>query len=197
MNNENTSIREPEWLYRALRQGKEEAFIHLFRVYYKPLWSYAFRILRDRETANDLVQEVFCKLYEDHASLLITTSLKSYLYRSVYYRSLNHLKHKRVEQSYADGQLFDFYLNHLIQTPDAEIALREEVVNKALESAIHALPARCREIVNLSKNESLSNREIALRMGISVKTVEAQKTIAFSRLRKELEWLFYVMILLA
>ena len=82
-----------------------------------------------------------------------------------------------------------FYFSEIVQTPEAELALLGENINNALREAIDKLPERCREVFVLSKIEELSNKEIAERLNISVKTVEVQMTKALSRLRKELEWL--------
>ena len=71
-------------LLEALRKGEEKAFEYLFDRYYEGLLNYAGRIVREIELAHDLVQETFCKLYEDHTGLNIHLSVKSYLYKSVY-----------------------------------------------------------------------------------------------------------------
>ena len=178
-----------EVLLETLRKGEEKAFVYLFDKYYEGLLNYAGRIVRETELAHDLVQETFCKLYEEHVNLDIHLSIKSYLYRSVYNRCLNEIKHQKVVSNYADRELLDFYFSEIVQTPEAELALLGEDINNALREAIGKLPERCREVFVLSKMEELSNKEIAERLGISVKTVEVQMTKALSRLRKELEWL--------
>ena len=176
-----------EVLLEALQKGEEKAFVYLFDRYYEGLLNYAGRIVRETELAHDLVQETFCKLYEDH--LNIHLSVKSYLYKSVYNSCLNEIKYQKVVNNYADRELLDFYFSEIVQTPEAELALQNEDIRKALEEAINKLPERCREVFVLSKVEELSNKEIAEKLNISVKTVEVQMTKALSRLRKELEWL--------
>ena len=102
---------------------------------------------------------------------------------------MNEIKHRKVVNNHIDRELLDFYFSEIVQTPEAELALLGENINNALREAIDKLPERCREVFVLSKMEELSNKEIAERLNISVKTVEVQMTKALSRLRKELEWL--------
>ena len=179
-------------LLEALRKGEEKAFEYLFDRYYEGLLNYAGRIVRETELAHDLVQETFCKLYEDHASLNIHLSIKSYLYKSVYNSCLNEIKHQKVVRNYADREVLDFYFSEIVQAPEAELTLQNEDIRKALEEAISKLPERCREVFVLSKVEELSNKEIAEKLNISVKTVEVQMTKALSRLREELEWVLCI-----
>lgn len=182
-------------LMASLKEGREGAFAYVFKEYYGVLLNYASRILHDAEVANDLVQEVFCRLYEKRGELRGEIDLKPYLYRIVYNDCLNVIKHRNIEQNYVNGELLDFYFSKVIETPEAELALQSEELREAVQVAIQKLPVRCREIFVLSKIEGLSNKEIAERLGISVKTVENQMTVALSKLRKELEWLLFLIFL--
>lgn len=177
-----------------MHRGENRAFEYLFDNYYEGLLNYAGRIVGDVEVAHDLVQGAFCKLYEDCATLEIHLSIKSYLYKSVYYRCLDEIKHRKVVNDYVDRELLDFYFTEVVQSPEAELELLGEDVNRALQEAMEQLPDRCREIFKLSKLDELSNKEIAERLGLSVKTVEVQMTKALSRLRKELEWLLNLIL---
>ncbi|MDR1273776.1 MAG: RNA polymerase sigma-70 factor [Odoribacteraceae bacterium] len=185
---------ETDELINEIREGKEEAFATVFHLYYKPLLSYAYRILRDPELANDTVQGAFCHFYEHRARISITLSIKSYLYKTVYNACLDAIKHRKVQHNYVNQQLLDFYFSKIVQTPEAEMALYNESIGEELRKAIDRLPARCREIFVLSKYDGLSNKQIAEQLNISEKTVEAQMTNAFSRLRKDLEWLLCLIL---
>ena len=88
--------------------------------------------------------------------------------------------------------MLDFYFEEVVQRPEVEVELLEQDIRKVLEEAVERLPERCREVFVLSKMEELSNKEIAEKLNVSVKTVEAQMTKALSRLRKDLEWLLCV-----
>ena len=176
-------------LIAGLRRGKEEAFAYVFRLYYGPLLNYAGRILKDTELANDVVQECFCKLYERRKELKEELEVRPYLYKSVYNSCMDAIKHQKVRDNYINQELLDFYFSKVVETPEAEQALLDEDLKGAIQDAINKLPERCREIFVLSKVDGLSNKQIAEQLNISMKTVEAQMTTAFVRLRKELGWL--------
>ena len=118
--------------------------------------------------------------------------LRPYLYKVVYNSCLDAIKHRKVESNYINQELLDFYFSKVVETPEAELLLVEEDLIGAIQEAVERLPERCREIFELSKMEGLSNKQVAEKLDISVKTVENQMTIAFSRLRKELEWLLCI-----
>lgn len=179
-------------LLTSLQKGDEEAFAYVFKTFYPPLFNYAGRILRDEEQANDVVQDTFCRLYENRSNITIHISLKSYLYRSVYNNCIDLIRHKKVANAYVDAKMLDFYFSRIIQLPEAELKMLDEDIGEAIREAIAHLPERCRQIFCLSKLEGLSNKQIAEQLGISVKTVETQMTTAFVRLRKELEWLLFM-----
>lgn len=181
-------------LLTSLQKGDEEAFAYVFKTFYSPLFNYAGRILRDEEQANDVVQDTFCRLYENRSNITIHISLKSYLYRSVYNNCIDLIRHKKVANAYVDAKMLDFYFSRIIQLPEAELKMLDEDIGEAIREAIAHLPERCRQIFCLSKLEGLSNKQIAEKLGISVKTVETQMTTAFVRLRKELEWLLFIII---
>ena len=177
-------------LTAGLRRGKEEAFAYVFRMYYSPLLNYAGRILKDVEAANDVVQECFCRLYERRRELRKELQVRPYLYKSVYNACMDAIKHQKVASNYINQELLDFYFSKVVETPEAEQALLDEDLKGAIQDAINKLPERCREIFVLSKVDGLSNKQIAEQLNISMKTVEAQMTTAFVRLRTELGWLF-------
>lgn len=183
---------DSEQLIAELRDGKEEAFARVFRMYYSPLLNYAGRILRDAELANDLVQETYCRLFERRKELNEELQIRPYLYKSVYNSCLDAIKHRKVESNYINQELLNFYFSKVVETPEAELELLDEDLKGAIQEAMKKLPERCREIFELSKIEGLSNKQIAEKLDISIKTVESQMTTAFVRLRKELGWLLCI-----
>ena len=185
---------EDRELLMLLRHGEISAFVDIYTKYYDALLNYADRLLNDVETARDVVQQVYYKIWENRATLNISLSVKAYLFRSVYHGSLNTLAHRKNIQKYEQEQLSDFYFSTIIQSPEAEETLWKSDIEEAIQEAITVLPEKCREVFVLSKIEGLKNREIAEKLGISEKTVERLMSIALSKLRDELDWLLQIVL---
>lgn len=171
----------------ALKNGDMRAFEYVYITYSDSLLNYADRLLNDTHTAQDVVQQVYYKIWENRTSLEITLSIRAYLYKSVYYGCLNTLTHRKNIRPYEQLQTGNLYLSHILQTPEAEISLWQSDMEEILREAIETLPEKCRKVLLLSKYEGLKNKEIAQQLGISEKTVERHITIALSKLRQHLD----------
>lgn len=150
----------------------------------------------DQAVAEDLVQECFAYLWENWSRLAPIDSLKSYLFKSVKNGALNHLKAKFIRSK----EPFPHEFNEKVsdQQPSAQELMEAHDLETILEKALQALPEGCRTIFVLKRFNDYSNKEIAELLGISVKTVEAQMTIALARLRNYVikQWGNSVFILL-
>jgi RNA polymerase sigma-70 factor (ECF subfamily) len=173
---------EEQNILEALRHNDRQAFEQIFRDSYKPLKAYAFRFVNDLATAENMVQDIFLKLWQNRHSLVITTSLVHYLFRSVRNHSLNHLEKTRVRTGYLRMQMEKTQDEEDFSAFYPEIGLLEKI-----ESAISALPPKRQEIFRLAREEGLKYREIADQLDLSVKTVEAQMTLALKQLRELLK----------
>jgi RNA polymerase sigma-70 factor (ECF subfamily) len=176
-----------EELVRRLREGDERIFKFLFDQYYRPLTIFALKYVPDIEEAKEIVQDFFIRLWERRADLNIRFSLKMYLYQSVRNAALNYLEtnkvaQRRMQQYKTPLTSTDTALEHMMAAEQEEMLMR----------AIDMLPEKCREIFVLSRMHRLSNLAIADQLSISVKTVEAQISIALKRLA---EWLITLFIL--
>ena len=174
--------REP---LERIRRGDQDAFDAVFRFYYPPLVGMAEGMLRNRAIAEEIVQDVMLELWRRRDALPIEESMRAYLFRATRNRALNHLRHGRVERL-SEPRIVEARA----AVPIAPAALVEEEIDVALRQAVVALPARCREVFELSRVHGLRYAEIADLLGISVKTVEAQMGRALRTLRERLApWL--------
>lgn len=152
-------------------------FEQAFRTQFEALYTYACSLEDDPEEAREAVQQVFYKLWKKRETLQIGQSLTAYLYRSVHNECMDHFRRKETRRKYE---------THSRQRGDSQTAtvpgeLAE--LEKKLAAGIEALPPQCRQAFQLSRTEGLRYREIADRMGVTVKTVEKHITNALKQLR--------------
>jgi RNA polymerase sigma-70 factor (ECF subfamily) len=168
-----------------LRQSDHGAFETIFREFYEQLVGLAERMLRQRETAEEIVQDVLLEVWRRRESLVVEESLRAYLYRATRNRVLNHIRHEQVVQRTAR-----MVRDESVAPRTAVADVMESEIDAAVGKAVRALPDRCREVFELSRRHGLKYAEIAVALGISVKTVEAQMGKALRVLREKLAvWL--------
>ncbi|MDR1780183.1 MAG: RNA polymerase sigma-70 factor [Tannerella sp.] len=163
----------------------------LFRKYRKPLCAYAFRFLSNAEAAEDVVQEVFLELWKQNGNVRLedAAEVKAYLFRSVYNRSINVLNSAYSRNHCAlDG--IDETLVHqdylAAQGEDTEKSVLLAELENEIANSVDRLPQQCRNVFILSREKQMKNREIALALGITVKTVEKHIGKALAVLRNNL-----------
>lgn len=155
-------------------------FEALFRLWYSPLCRYAFRMLGDKQEAEDLVQEVFVKIWDQKDNLDIRFE-KTYLFQAVHNAALNLLTKRKKIKLVSDEDV----INKEGSSNPEEIFQWMET-EKSVELGLQALPTACREVFLLSRYEGMSYKEIALVLQISIKTVEAQMSKALKVLRRHI-----------
>lgn len=161
-----------------------------FRVYYHRLCHFAWQLITDESIVEDIVQDVFVYLWDNHSSIKGgEPALQSFLYAAVRHSCYNHIRRHKVHLR---------YLN-LSTVPVSEEAsyldkiIRAEAVAE-LAVAIDQLPEACKEVVHLGYYEGLSNAEIAERLHISINTVKTQKLRALKRLKRILTPEMYLLL---
>ncbi|WP_164879119.1 RNA polymerase sigma-70 factor [Flavobacterium cerinum] len=164
-----------------IRQGNEAAFERVFKLYFKNLHAYAYTFIKEDIIAEEIVQNVFFRIWEKRDQLQIDDSLKAYLYRSVHNESLNHIKHQKVKSSFQEH-----YSNHAEASNDASATMIASELEIQIQKAINELPQQCRIIFQLSRFEQLKYQQIADQLNISVKTVENQMGKALKVMRLKL-----------
>ena len=189
---------ENEAIGTLLAQRDETAFEQVFKTHFKRLHAYAFTILRDEVEAEEMVQQVFFKLWDRNVrkdsfgeNLTLTGSVSAYLYRAVHNESLNYIKHQKVRSNH---QLHVAYsMKNEVEHPAKTVMAGE--LEKKIHTALNELPEQCRTIFQMSRFDELKYREIAAKLGISVKTVENQMGKALKLLREKLvDFLIFILL---
>lgn len=175
-----------EEILNLLQEGNEYAYELIFRRYYVSLCGFATRFIEQPETAEEIVQNIFLKLWEKRDTLSIQISLKSYLFRAVYNSCNNHVTHAKVKNKYLTFIRETLFRNERLSDPVMD-SLAYKELNEKITEAIERLPDACKNIFKMSRFDGLKYSEIANHLNISVKTVETQISRALSRLRKDLK----------
>ena len=157
-------------------------FESLFRAWYLPLVNYGTSITKERDAAEEIVQELFYVIWRDREKINITTSVKGYLFRSVYNKSLHYLNHRKVVMKHVSEAVPETGRD---SNDPSEIMKYKELHDK-VSIVLDQLPEKCAQIFCMSRFEGLKYSEIASKLAISVKTVEANMSRALKEFRKEL-----------
>ncbi|HNX54706.1 MAG TPA: RNA polymerase sigma-70 factor [Prolixibacteraceae bacterium] len=174
---------EELFIVKKMIEGDIDSFKYFFDKYYNDLCNFVNIYLHDKVLAEEIVQDIFVYLWGNKENLRINTSVKAYLFTASKLKSLNHLRDTRNQKRIID-QLGKSAASDTIDFDDSLVDTEE--FRKILDAAIEQLPPKCKKIFLLSKKEELSNKEIAEQLGISVKTVENQMTVALKKLREYL-----------
>lgn len=161
-------------LLDLLQESNEQALAEIYERYWSKLYLQAYNIIRDRQLSEDIVQEVMVQLWIRRTVHQID-SLKAYLYTCIKYqvfKALPLVKGKAIVLS----PVFS-----VVNDTDSPVNTKD--LQRLLDDAVAKLPVKCRNVFNLSRKDHLSTKEVAVRLGISPKTVENQLTIALRRIR--------------
>jgi RNA polymerase sigma-70 factor (family 1) len=169
-----------ENLNQRLFEGDEYAMQEIFEIFWEPLFSKAYNILKNEDDAKDIVQTVFIDIWKRRKEKIIL-NLKAYLSNAVKYQVFKKMHHAKITQNHIERFeeiVFYDYLDELIHS--------NEIVDN-LNATIEKLPEKCKEVFKLSRFEDLSNKEISEKLDISIKTVENHITKALRNLRTDLK----------
>ena len=167
---------------------KQKKFERLFKELFSPLCGFSMKYIYDLDDSKNIVHEVFLSVWEKFESLPQGTNHKSYLYTAVKNKSLNFIRDKKKHVILDEvGNEEPMEENRMIETAELE---------KEIEIALQSLPEKCREVFELNRQEGLKYAEIAQKLNISVKTVEAQMSKALAIMREHLRDFISVLIFL-
>lgn len=167
-------------LLALLALGSEEALKIIYQKYWQRLFLSAYNVLKDKEACEDILQEIFIRLWQKRESSNITTSLSAYLFTATRYQVFHYIK-----KSAGRPELFeDLEERFLTDAPDIPLYVKD--LQERINTAVERLPEKCRHIYKLSREHHLSYKAIADHLQISPKTVENQLSIALKKLRDAL-----------
>lgn len=169
----------------------ETTYKTLFRKHYTGLLFYAARLVGEDE-AEDIVQDVFVEFWKRKDSIDVGEQIQAFLYRSVYTKALNILKHRAIVENH-NAEEDEYYRKRLeyYQPDNSDVIRRIETreLRHEIYTAINELPDKCKEVFKLSYLHDMKNKEIADAMNISLRTVEAHMYKALKFLRGRLSHL--------
>ena len=174
---------QEETTWEGIRRKDGQVFERYYKEQFKTFFLAAYTYVKDTGLAEEIVNDVFMRIWEGAGMIVIETSLKSYIYRAVVNRSLNELEKKRrtgwqpLDAGRGEENGFE------------ERVMEDNELKVRLFRAIDDLPEQCQRVFKMSRFEALKQQEIADRLGISIKTVKNHITYALKRLGKVLaDW---------
>lgn len=175
-----------------LKDGDNLAYTEIYNRYNALLYLHAYKKLKVREEAKDVVHELFCKLWSNRCELVLTGSLAAYLYTAIRNRILDVIAHKQIESAYIVSLQDFIHSGHYV----TDSRVRESELAAIIEKEIASLPLKMAEIFVLSRKSHLSYRQISEKLGISEQTVKKQVYNALKILKVRLGYIFLVLYLI-
>ncbi|MDB5148010.1 MAG: polymerase ECF-type sigma factor, partial [Mucilaginibacter sp.] len=171
------------------KQGNSPAFESIYNRYWDRLFDYAHKRLSNSEICEEVVQEIFVKLWEKRESLTLTTGLINYLFSAAKYSLIDQYRKQLLQNTFITASK-----NKQGADNSTEDNIFVKDLQRYLEDLIGSLPPKCRSVYELSRLEYKSNKEIAEILNISEKTVEGHLTKALQRLRLGMSDVLFLLI---
>ncbi|RZK68619.1 MAG: RNA polymerase sigma-70 factor [Pedobacter sp.] len=170
-------------LFSALQNGNDTAFETIYQRYWSVLYKHALRMMRDEDSAKDIIQEVFTSFYQKYQGIELKSSLSAYLYSAVRNKILDTISKEKVRNNYlstlndtmSEGE---FYTDQLV---------REKELSKVIEKEVALLPEKMKRVFLLSRMYDMSYKQISEELSISDNTVKKQISNALKILRLKLD----------
>jgi len=162
------------YLFRRFRKGDKTAFEKLFKKFYPRLHDFAFKVVRNREIAEDIVQDIFIRLWEKKENIK-PVNIEGFIFKVLKNQCISYLRNIKIIDN------INLNLNNLAHIEelyrkdflrDEPYVLFEKELQLEIDSIINKLPDRCKEVFIMSRLNGLKNREIAYKLGINIKNVE-------------------------
>ena len=161
------SIYSDKELLQLIAESNSEAFAMLYRRYWEDLFVTAARALRDKEGAEDVVQDVFLSLWNRRGELAVEGSLAAYLHTSVRYKAIPHIEKNITRRDYL-ALLADVSVNFL--PPNAIVNLQLKELQQIIDNTVIKMPPKMQQVYRLSRQQQLSHKEISEQMNVAIQT---------------------------
>ncbi|HMI62114.1 MAG TPA: RNA polymerase sigma-70 factor [Puia sp.] len=175
----------PQELLELVSVGDQTAFRKLYAHFYKRLFHFALALVKIRESAEEIVEDVFVRIWQQRENLHAIKNLRVYLYTATKNSSLNFLSQKARQSITEPFDHIHVGLDDSAITPEQILITAE--IHKKIQKAVEALPPRCKMIFKLVREDGLKYREISEILNISVNTIDAQMAIAVKRITLAIE----------
>lgn len=196
--NDNIKRRKADELFDRIKNGDQKALELLFAIYFPRLNNFARNVVKDDVLSQDIVQEIFVKVWEKRAGIEVI-NLESYLFKLVRNRCIDYIKYQKVvnnkmQEVHIAYQCEEMYRIDFIG--DEPYLLIAQELKERIEQTIENLPERCREVFVLSRVNGLKNREIADLLNINIKNVERHLSRALQSFRVNLSEEFPISVII-
>jgi RNA polymerase sigma-70 factor, ECF subfamily len=165
---------------KVVNQADYKAFEALFHHFYSNLCKYAYRLVNSEAKAEELVSDVFLRIWTNRQAINIQSSFQSYLFKSVHNQALDYLRSQYARQSSKFEEISYHHAEHC-ESPEQTMIFHE--TSQKIEAAIDKLAPQARLIFRMSRDQGMKYREIAEALSLSIKTIETQMGRALKQLR--------------
>ena len=170
-------------LVKSLQKGDVFAFNELFHKYSQKVYNFSIKHLENEEDTKDLIQEIFFKIWDKREKIDENKSFNGFLF-TIALNSIRNYFRKKVK----DRKLINRWLEETEQYSDStKLSTEFRSLERVVNSVVEQLPSKRRMVFKLSRNEGLSNSDIAKQMNIKKKTVENHLNLALKFLREKLQ----------
>lgn len=164
-------------------------FDQVYARHWRPLYRTALRMLGDQQSAEDIIQDAYVRLWENW-NTMPHTNIKGWLFTTTYYMVLDRMKQRQSSESIEQAEFAEPL------APGADELLRTKQLQLEIDTCVETLPEQCRRVYTMSRHNHLSIKTIALQLGISPKTVEYHVTIALRRIRQSVGSITLILLFL-
>lgn len=179
-----------DYSWQKIRKSDLKAFEALYRKLFSALCYYSWQITRDNGLAEEIVQDVFFKIWQEREVLKVQTSFKSYVFQAVRNQSINEVKRKNAHKNAVNKTVSDELWKCIMENAETNDFIIEKITSAetsaSIDNAIAGLPPQCGQVFRMSRLEDISNEDIASRLGISVNTVRAHLYTALVKIADHL-----------